>query len=159
LLPGERERAGAVAVAASRGSFGSTLTPRILDAALLGRLGAPFSSCSKMSVSWSPRNTDRMAGGASFAPEPVIVARVRNRRAQQPCHLSTPRSTAAQNTRNCMLSCGVSPGPSRLLPNSSDSDQLLCLPEPLTPANGFSCSRQARPYFGATRCSVSIVIN
>ena len=48
------------------------------------------------------------------------------------------------------MSCGVSPGPSRLLPNSSDSDQLLCLPEPLTPANGFSCSRQARPYFGAT---------
>ena len=57
-----------------------------------------------------------------------------------------------------MLSCGVSPGPSRLLPNSSDSDQLLCLPEPLTPANGFSCSRHARPYFGAIRFSVSIVI-
>ena len=58
-----------------------------------------------------------------------------------PCHRSTARRTAAQKTRNCMLSCGVSPGPSRLLPNSSDSDQLLCLPDPLTPANGFSCSR------------------
>jgi hypothetical protein len=32
------------------------------------------------------------------------------------------------------------------------------LAEPLTPANGFSCSRHARPYFGAIRRSVSIVI-
>jgi hypothetical protein len=52
----------------------------------------------------------------------------------------------------------VSPGPSRLLPNSSDSDQLLCFPDPFTPANGFSCIRQASPYFGATLRSISIVI-
>ena len=36
--------------------------------------------------------------------------------------------------------------------------QFRCLPEPLTPANGFSCIRHARPYFGATRFIVSIVI-
>ena len=36
--------------------------------------------------------------------------------------------------------------------------QFRCLPEPLTPANGFSCIRQARPYFGAIRRSISIVI-
>ena len=36
-------------------------------------------------------------------------------------------------------------------------DQLLCLPEPLTPANGFSCSRQTRPYLRATFCSTCIV--
>ena len=36
--------------------------------------------------------------------------------------------------------------------------QFKCLPEPLTPANGFSCSRQASPYFGAIRRSISIVI-
>ena len=36
--------------------------------------------------------------------------------------------------------------------------QFRCLPEPLTPANGFSCSRHARPYFGAIRRSISIVI-
>ena len=28
----------------------------------------PFSSCSKMSVSWSPRKIEMIAGGASFAP-------------------------------------------------------------------------------------------
>ena len=31
-------------------------------------------------------------------------------------------------------------------------DQLLCLPEPLTPAKGFSCSRQTRPCRRATFC-------
>ncbi len=37
-----------------------------------------------------------------------------------------------------MLSCGLSPGSSRFMPVSVLIDQLLCLPEPLTPANGFS---------------------
>ena len=50
--------------------------------------------------------------------------------------------TATQKTRNWALSCGVSPGLSRFSPVSVDIDQLLCLPEPLMPANGFSCSRQ-----------------
>ena len=43
------------------------------------------------------------------------------------------------------FSCGVLPGSSRLSPVSVPIDQLLCLPEPLTPANGFSWSRQTRP--------------
>ena len=57
-----------------------------------------------------------------------------------------------------MLSCVLAPGPSRLFPSSSLIDQLRCLPEPFTPANGFSCSRHARPNFGAERLSVSIII-
>ena len=57
-----------------------------------------------------------------------------------------------------MLSCGVSPGLSRLFPRSSLMLQFKCLPEPLTPANGFSWSRQASPYFGAIRRIISIVI-
>ena len=76
----------------------------------------------------------------------------------RPWNLFTARSTAAQNTRNWMLSCGVSPGLSRLLPRSSLMLQFRCLPEPLTPANGFSCSRHARPNFGAIRRIISIVI-
>ena len=32
-----------------------------------------------------------------------------------------------------MLSCGVSPGSSRLTPRVVASDQFTCLPEPLTP--------------------------
>ena len=32
------------------------------------------------------------------------------------------------------------------------------LPEPFTPANGFSCSRQTRPWRSATFCMISILI-
>ncbi len=56
-----------------------------------------------------------------------------------------------------MLSAGVSPGSIRLWPVSVPIDQLLCLPEPLTPANGFSCSRQTSPYLRATDWSSCIV--
>ncbi len=86
-----------------------------------------------------------IAGGASLAPEPVVLARVRDRRPQQRWCLSTACSTAAQKNRNCRFSCGVSPGSSRLTPVSVPIDQLLCLPDPLTPANGFSCSRHTSP--------------
>ena len=41
-----------------------------------------------------------------------------------------------------------SPGSSRFTPVSVEMDQLLCLPLPLTPAKGFSCSRQTRPCCG-----------
>ncbi len=99
-----------------------------------------------------------MAGGASLAPRrwsfPALAIDARSR----PCHLSTARSMAAQKTRNWMLSCGVAPGLKRLLPSLSAIDQFKCLPLPFTPANGFSCMRHARPYFGAIRLSASIVI-
>ena len=65
--------------------------------------------------------------------------------------------TAVQKTRNWALSCGLSPGLSRFSPVSVAIDQLLCLPEPLMPANGFSCSRQTRPYLSAVLRSTSMI--
>ena len=86
-----------------------------------------------------------IAGGASLAPSrwswPALAT---DARSSSWC-LSTAWMTAAQKNRNCRFSCGVSPGSSRLGPVSVPIDQLLCLPEPLTPANGFSCSRQTSP--------------
>ena len=70
--------------------------------------------------------------------------------------MATARITAAQKTRNWALSCGLSPGLSRFSPASVDIDQLLCLPLPLIPANGFSCSRQTNPYLSAALRSDSI---
>ena len=64
-------------------------------------------------------------------------------------YFATARITATQKTRNCMFSCGVSPGFSRFSPRSVAMLQLLCLPLPLMPAKGFSCSRHTRPYFSA----------
>ena len=86
-----------------------------------------------------------IAGGASLAPRrwswPTFAT---DARSSAWC-LLTAAMTAAQKNRNERFSCGVSPGSSRLTPVSVPIDQLLCLPEPLTPANGFSCSRQTSP--------------
>ena len=40
----------------------------------------------------------------------------------------------------------MSPGSSRLPWVALPTDQLTCLPEPLTPAKGFSCSRHTKPW-------------
>ena len=98
-----------------------------------------------------------IAGGASLAPRrwswPMLATDARSR----PWCLFTALITAAQKNRKFTLSAGVSPGSSRLCPVSVPIDQLLCLPEPLTPAKGFSCSRHTRPYLRATRFMTCIV--
>ncbi len=86
-----------------------------------------------------------IAGGASFAPSRWSLPALAIDIAQQALPLVDRAEHAAQKTRNWMLSCGVSPGFSRLLPRSSLMLQFRCLPLPFTPANGFSCSRHARP--------------
>ena len=50
--------------------------------------------------------------------------------------------TAVRNSMNCAFWEGVLPGSRRFAPLSVEIDQLLCLPLPLTPAKGFSWSRQ-----------------
>ena len=80
--------------------------------------------------------------------KPVVLADVSDRGSQQTlvgAHQPLLGITAAQKKRKWTLSAGVSPGSSRLVPVSVPIDQLLCLPEPLTPAKGFSCRRQTRP--------------
>ncbi len=98
-----------------------------------------------------------MAGGASFAPSRWSLAAPDTATRSNSGYFATARRTATQKTRNWALSCGVSPGLSRFSPASVAIDQLLCLPEPLMPANGFSCSRHASPYRSAVRRSTSIV--
>ena len=58
---------------------------------------------------------------------------------------------------NCALLSGVLPGSSRFSPLSVLIDQLLCLPLPFTPANGFSCKRHTSPCRRATFFITSIV--
>jgi hypothetical protein len=98
-----------------------------------------------------------IAGGASFAPSrwswPMFATDARS----SPWWRSTAWITAAQKNRKFRFSAGVSPGSIRLFPVSVPIDQLLCLPEPFTPANGFSCRRQTRPYLRATLWSTCIV--
>ena len=69
LVAGEGERRRAVAIAGIARQLRQRADADVEHAAGLGALGAAAAStCSKMSVSMSPRNTERIAGGASLAP-------------------------------------------------------------------------------------------
>ena len=97
-----------------------------------------------------------IAGGASLAPRRwSLVAEATDTRSR-PANLCTARITAAQNTRNWAFSCGVSPGTSRLPNCALPSEKLTCLPDPLTPANGFSWNRHSMPCFLAMVLNVVI---
>src|SRR3978361_665180 len=97
-----------------------------------------------------------IAGGASFAPSRwSLVAEATDARSSPP-YLCTARMTAAQKTRNWAFSCGVSPGSSRLPSVALPSEKLTCLPDPLTPSNGFSWDRHSMPCFLAIALNVVI---
>ena len=113
-------------------------------------------SCSTTSSSCSPRNMEIIAGGASQAPRrwslPTLDALWRSKSAW----VSTAFMIQASTNKNCTFSFGVSPGSNKFTPLSVVIDQLLCLPEPLTPWKGFSCNKQRRPCLPAIRFIVSI---
>ena len=52
--------------------------------------------------------------------------------------VSTADTTAVKKSKNLLFSQGLSVGSKRFSPKSVASDQLLCLPLPFTPSNGFS---------------------
>ena len=99
-----------------------------------------------------------IAGGASFAPRrwswPASAMLARRMSAWT----LTARMTARRKARNCAFAWGSLPGSSRFSPSSVLIDQLLCLPEPLMPANGFSWMRNIRPCCGASRRIMLITI-
>jgi hypothetical protein len=87
--------------------------------------------------------------------EAVVVARVGDRRAQQVGVDVDAADDGHRNARNWALACGSLPGSSRFSPSSVAIDQLLCLPEPLMPANGFSWMSSIRPCCWASAASCS----
>ena len=94
----------------SVGRTGRVSTPIISVPFSFDEVAPPLAIWSKTSVSWSPRKIEMIAGGASFAPRRwSLVAEATEARSSPP-YLCTARITAAQKTRNCALSCGVSPG-------------------------------------------------
>ena len=141
----------------SFGSGGSTGVPSASRSPGAVAIGSPRSSVSKIASSSAPRNIDMIAGGASLAPRRWSFAADAVAARSSPWWVSTARITAAQRNRKRRFSAGVAPGSSRFRPVSVASDQLLCLPEPLKPANGFSCSRQTSPWRRATLRSTCIV--
>ena len=138
-------------------TLGSALTPIVRLFLLSDFVAYPVPiSCSTTPCNWLPIKQEIIAGGASSAPSlwsfPTFAADMR----RSSLCVSTAASTQASTRRNCMFSCGLSPGFIRLMPSSVLSDQLLCFPEPFTPENGFSWSRHSRPCREATFFKLSI---
>ena len=124
---------------ASFSKSGRVETPVFMRPPFKQCAASPVSTnCFTTSSSCSPKNTEIMAGGASFAPSlwsfPTSEALWRSRSAW----VSTAFKMQARTSKNWIFSLGVSPGSSKLTPLSVVSDQLSCLPEPFTPAKGFS---------------------
>jgi len=117
----------------------------------------PCSMSYKIFVSCSPKNTEIIAGGASFAPNRWSLLLEAIDALSKSAWWYTARMVAVKKTKNWTLSCGDWPGLSRLLPKLSDNDQLQCFPEPLIPAKGFSWRSAASLCFWATRFNVSII--
>ena len=90
-----------------------------------------------------------MVGGGGGAAAPTEAR-------SRPLYLCTARIVAAQNTRNCAFSWGVSPGTNRLPTSEFPSEKLTCLPDPLTPVNGFSWNRHSMPCLRASVLNVVI---
>jgi hypothetical protein len=129
-------------------------TPITICPLLFDDVARPVAICSNTSASWSPRKIEMMAGGASLAPSRWSLVAEATEARRSPAYLCTARITAAQNTRNCAFSCGVSPGTSRLPSSALPREKLTCLPDPLTPSNGFSWNRHSIPCFFAMAFSV-----
>ena len=89
-------------------------------------------------VSCAPINTDIIAGGASLAPNlwSLLAEAIEARNSSSLSH--TALIVLMKNVKNCKLLIGVLPGAKRFMPVSVLKLQLLCFPEPLTPAKGFS---------------------
>ena len=128
----------------SSSSVGICEIPLILNTFLASKriassplLAASLSSTADTCV---PRKVEMIAGGASLAPRRCAFVALMIAALSRPLCLCTAEMAFTRKVMNCRFSEAVLPGPSRFTPVSVPSDQLLCLPEPLIPLKGLSCS-------------------
>ena len=121
----------------------------------------PFFTLFMNSVMDGPRYVDITAGGASMAPRrKSLPGDAMARRIKSPC-LSMAETIAAMTNGKISalpvfaLTCF---GFIKLSPSEVPIDQLLCLPEPLMPSNGFSWRSAARPCSEATSSMICMII-
>ena len=130
---------GIVSVPNFSGFFAGAYSPRV-----------PSLTVFKNSVRDGPRYVDMTAGGASMAPRrKSLPGDAIARRIKSPC--LSMAETMADMTSGKISGLPVTEltcfGFIKLRPSEVPMDQLLCLPEPLMPANGFSCRSPARPAY------------
>ena len=151
LVAGEGERAGAVAVAGvarQRRQHRRRRSSRMPPCFVL--LAPPFSICSKMSVQHVAEEDrdDRRRG--FVGAQAMIVAGAGDGRAQQALRTCGRRGcTAAQNTRNWTLSCGVSPGFEQVVAEVVAQRPVEVLARAVDAGERLLVQQAARPYFGA----------
>ncbi len=104
-----------------------------------------FSISSNTSLSWEPRNTEMIMGGASLAPSLWALEEDAMDAFSRPLFLYTAIRTTDMKARNLRFSESVLPGPKRPGPSYTPRDQLQCLPDPFTPRYGFSWNRTLKP--------------
>ena len=104
-----------------------------------------FSKCSNTCESCEPRKLEMIAGGASLAPKRCALVALEMLAFNKALCVYTAFNTFTMKVTKRRLSSGVLPGPIKRIPVSVPSDQLLCLPDPFTPLNGFSCSNTRKP--------------
>ncbi len=114
---------------------------------------SPPSILSSSSVSCVPRKLEIIAGGASLPPKRWAFVALMMLAFSSPLCLYTAISVSTMNVtkRNVSLVAAsavrpsVLPGACSNTPVSVDRLQLLCLPLPLMPSKGFSCSSTRKP--------------
>ena len=154
-IAGERERARAIAIARvlrqRRQHVDADGQPCPLSDELRAALLDLLEDVVELVAQEDRNNRGRCLVGARRWSLPAVATTARSSPDTCTRHGPLPRRTP--ETARCRAACRrVEQLPCDALP----SDQFTCLPEPLTPANGFSCVRHAMPYFSATRLSVII---
>ena len=100
-----------------------------------------FSMSSSTWLMVLPKNADTIAGGASLAPKrcslPAAAMDARSKSARS----CTAFKVLTKNVRKRRFSLGLDEGANKLIPVSVASAQLLCFPDQLIPAKGFSWKR------------------
>ena len=105
----------------------------------------------------SPKYIDIIAGGASLPPKRwSFEALVTQARSKSP-YKSTARIEAATETKKGMFFSGALPNSKKVGVSLLHKDQLLCLPEPLTPSKGFSWNKAFNPCLRPRFFKISMV--
>ena len=143
---------------ASRGRPGSDETPRSSEPPSLDCDAAPLlellDDVHELRAQEDGHDRRRRLVGA----QAVVVARVGDGRAQQVRVHVDAADDGQQERQELGVGMRVLPGSSRFSPWSVAIDQLLCLPLPLMPANGFSWMSSIRPCWWASLRIVDMTI-
>ena len=115
-----------------------------------------LSTSSNTSFNWLPKKIEMIAGGASLAPKRwSLFTEAIEARNKSACSC-TAFTVFTKKAKNIKLFLGVLPGANRFLPVLVIKLQLLCLPDPFTPAYGFSCNNTLKLWRLATFSITSI---